>query len=154
MANMRIAIWTLAAISVSAPAFAGHLPAGSKPVPSSRVRSIYSGKTAHWKISTVYFAPNGRVKGYTNDRKTTLNGTWSVSGNRACMHVRWHDLKRGKHGKSTDCWDWYLHGRKKWTLWSVHYNGTKPKPNDYYTGEEKNLRRGDGASRTLATLNG
>ena len=153
MPDMKTTILALAAVSICTPSVAAKLPAGAKPMSPSRIRSIYSGKTAHWKISTVYFAPNGRIKGYMNHKRVVLGGAWSVSGNRACMHTNWSKPKTGEHGKGgTDCWDWYTKGGKKWTLWSVHYDHSKAKPSDYYSGEQRKLRRGDGVSAKLAKL--
>jgi hypothetical protein len=100
----------------------------------------------------VYFASNGKAKGYTNKRTATMAGTWSVSGNRVCMHMHWKAVKGSKHGKSTDCWDWYSDGKGQWTLWSRRYTHEKPKANEYYRGETNVLRQGDGVSAEYAKL--
>jgi hypothetical protein len=134
-------------------ALADNLPKNAKPMSADEVRSVYSGKSAVWDASTrAFFAPNGTVIGYNLKEKVTFTGSWAVSSNRNCMNVSWKKIKSGDTGKSTDCWQWYKDGKKIWTLWSTHYDGSKPKKGDYYQGEAKILKAGDKVSGEYTKL--
>ncbi len=68
------------------------------------------------------------------------------------MKVSWKKIKSGDSGTATDCWKWYKDGKKIWTLWSTHYDGSKPKKGDYYQSEAKILKAGDKVSEEYAKL--
>lgn len=149
-----------AAFSIVFPVLAAHvsvacadnLPENAKPMSANEVRSIYSGKSAVWNDARAFFAPDGSVTGYNTKEKVTFSGSWTVSSNRNCMNITWQKFKSSDSGKSSDCWDWYKDGKKIWTLWSVRYDGSKPKKGDYYQGEIKNLKAGDKVSKGYAKL--
>lgn len=122
------------------------------PLTAKEVRAVYSGKTAQWSKTTVYFGPDGNIMGHDKKKTTVFSGTWSVSANRACMNVVWKVVKTGKSGKATDCWDWYSGDHKMWTLWSKHYDGSKPGKDDYYAHEIKKLKAGNLVAKEYARL--
>lgn len=135
-------------------AMADKLPKSAQPMSTADVSAMYSGKTADWGSARAYFAPDGSVIGYNSKEKGTFKGSWSVSSNRNCMKIRWKSTKTGESGNSTDCWDWFRDGKKIWTLWSTHYDGSQPKKDDYYQGEVKKLKAGDRVSKQYAKLTG
>lgn len=134
-------------------ALAGPLPKDAKPIAAKSLSAFYSGNTAKWGNSTAFFAPDGAVKGiYTEENGTrrAYQGEWRTKGNEVCMTVK---VLNTDWEPSTDCWKWYLGSDQQiWTLWSVHYDKTKPTKNDYYTGEKDKLSRGDQVSKAFAKL--
>jgi Protein of unknown function (DUF995) len=82
---MRAALFaTFAIVLASAPAMSAPLPKTATPMTSDELSAIYSGKTAVWKMSSVYFAPNHSARGVF-DKKIAFSGTWSVKDNEICM---------------------------------------------------------------------
>lgn len=92
------------------------------------------------------------MKGFNLEGKATYTGRWSVNNNVVCMKVNWKAIKGSDKGTSTDCWTWFVQGKRLYTLWSTRYDGSKPKKNDYYQGENKTLKKGDLASKKIAEL--
>lgn len=134
-------------------ALAEPLPKDAKPIAAKSLMSFYSGSTANWGNSMAYFAPDGTVKGVSTPKtggKRAYQGNWGAKGNEVCMKVK---VLGTDWEPSTDCWKWYLGAENElWTLWSVHFDKTKPTKNDYYTGEKDKLSRGDHVSKAFAKL--
>lgn len=124
------------------------LPKSAVKLTAEEVKVLYSGKSAIWDKYRAYFAPDGTVSAYTDDKNYWSEGTWSVKGNKVCMTTMWHDLKSRKQIKETECWTWHRDGKRYLTLWSGH----KDKKNGYWDGEVKNLRKGDKVSKTFSAL--
>lgn len=143
----------LAAASFEVSANAEPLPEGAKPIAATSLTALYSGSTANWGNSKAYFAPDGTVKGVSTPEtggKRAYQGNWSAKGNEVCMKVK---VLGTDWEPSTDCWKWYLGAENElWTLWSVHYDKTKPTKDDYYTDEKNKLSRGDLVSKAFAKL--
>ncbi len=142
-------------VCLATTAFADPLPKDAKPIAAKSLSALYGGSTAKWGNSTAYFAPDGTVRGiFTEDNGTrrAYQGGWQAKGNEVCMTVK---VLKTDWDASTDCWKWYLGGDGTlWTLWSVHYDKTKPTKNDYYTDEKSKLSRGDKVSKSFAKLAG
>lgn len=159
---MRNACFLIACITaLAAPAGtvrADPLPEGARPLAARSLVKLYSGTTLDRETSMAYFAPDLTVKGVSgkNLKGAVWVGTWQAKGNEVCMDVQWRDLATGKTGPSRDCWKWYVAPDKTiWTLWSVHYDGTRPDPDgDYYDGELAKMKRGDLVSDRYARLTG
>ena len=135
------------------PVLADQLPKGAKPVSSAELEKIYAGKTADWSSKVrAYFAPDKTVRGFNLEGEVTYTGRWSVKENAVCMKVNWKAIKGADSGTGTDCWTWFFQGKKLYTLWSTRYDGSKPKKNDYYQGENKTLKNGDLVSKKIAEL--
>lgn len=134
-------------------AFAEALPPGTTPLSSDAVAKIYSGKTALWKDSDVYFAPDGTAKGVLGKPKTTgaTMGTWAVSGNEMCLYA----FRQHEGATFRDCYKYWRDGKRLLTLWSGHSDGTPVDLRDgYYTGEEDKLKPGDLVSARYAAAGG
>lgn len=131
------------------------LPETAKPIGAASLKKFYSGSSTNWDTSKAYFAPDGTVKGINTGNGTSIYwGKWTVKGNEVCMVNSWRNLGTGESGGgATDCWKWYVDADGTyWTLWSVHYDGSKPKADDYYKGEADKIRRGDTVSKKFDKL--
>lgn len=135
-------------MTVSA-AFAGPLPKDAKPMTSDEVTALYSGKTAMWKSSMAYFAPNHNTRGVF-EKKIPYSGTWAVKDNEVCMV----NTVKGDTKKNTDCWKYWKSGKKVLTLWSVHYDGSKPDEKNGYYNEVAALKPGDLVAATYVKVGG
>lgn len=137
---------------LSSPCLAEPLPKDAVPIGASSLTSFYAGSSSNWTNSKAYFAPDGSVKGvYTADdgKKFPYAGKWDVKRNEVCMRVS----GVGKTKVTTDCWKWYLGADNAyWTLWTVHFDNTKPTKNDYYKSEATKISRGDTVSAEFAKL--
>ncbi|WP_292372673.1 DUF995 domain-containing protein [Mesorhizobium sp.] len=134
-------------------AMADKLPKGATPLPSDEVRAIYSGKTGVYSVSDVYYDPNGTTKGVFGKpkAKSTFQGTWAVKGNEHCMYNK----SKGDPKTYTDCNAFWRAGNKIYSLWTVHYDGSKPdKVNEYWTGALKQHKKGDLVSKKYAAMGG
>jgi hypothetical protein len=128
----------------SAAVLADQLASTATPMSSDAISKIYSGKTAVWKSSEMYFSPDGTVKGLYGKPKPTspFSGTWSVNGNELCATVAFSD----KPTTYTDCWKWWTDGKKLVTLWSKHNdNSAVDETHGYF--KEIEFRRGDLVSK-------
>lgn len=154
---MRVTFLAAAAATMMAGAAAADpLPADAKPLAAESLAAFYAGKTADWKTSKAYFAPDGTLKGINTENGASIYwGKWTVKGNEVCMVNDWRNTQTGDSGgPATDCWKWYVDGSGTfWQLWSVRYTGQKPPRDDYYTGEEKKFRKGDKVSKQFDKLN-
>ena len=74
-------------VAFSAPAGAGKLPKDAKPMTAEEVTAIYSGNSALWKLSKVYFSPEKKVMGVfgKGSKRAIFSGEWSVTDNEICM---------------------------------------------------------------------
>ena len=134
-------------------AVADKLPKGATPLSADEVRSIYSGKTGVYSVSDIYYDPNGVTKGVFGKpkAKVAFKGTWAVKGNEMCMYNK----SKGETKTSTDCNAYWRAGNKVYSLWSVHYDGSKPnKVNDYSPNEIKNYKTGDLVSKKYIAMGG
>ncbi len=139
--------------SAATDAVADKLPKNATPLTPDEVRAIYSGKTAVYSSSDVYFDPNGTTKGIFGKPKatTTFKGTWDVKDNERCMSNK----AKGDPKTYTDCNAFWRSEKKIYSLWTVHYDGSKPdKVNGYWTGEVKLQKSGDRVSKKYAAMNG
>ena len=126
------------------------LPKNAKPMTAEEVTAIYSGNSSDWKVSRAYFSPEMKVKGVhgKGNKRVTYSGEWSVTGNEACMKVS----AKGDPKIYTDCWKWWHVGKGTVTLWSVHFDETKPDlKNGYY---DESLKQGDKVSKEYEELGG
>jgi hypothetical protein len=149
------AIATLIACTATL-ATADPLPPDARPVSGKSLAKIYAGRTAEWSESKAYFAPDGSLKGIHTGGGTTLFwGKWTVKGNEVCMQNSYRNLQTGKTGSGLrDCWAWWQAADGTlWQLWTVRYDNSKPPKDDYYTGEEKKLKKGDLVSKKFDRLN-
>lgn len=134
-------------------AVADKLPKGATPLSAAEVRAIYSGKTGVYSVSDIYYDPNGTTKGVFGKpkAKSTFKGTWAVKGNEYCMYNK----SKGDPKTYTDCNAFWRAGNKIYSLWSVHYDGSKPnKVNDYSPSEMKNFKKGDLVSKMYIAMGG
>jgi len=155
MKSIPVFVALAGAASLATTTLAEPLPKDAKPIAAKSLSALYSGNTAKWDNSTAFFAPDGTVKGIfteENGTRRAYQGEWRTKGNEVCMTVK---VLKTDWDASTDCWKWYLGADKQiWTLWSVHYDKTKPTKNDYYTSEKDNISRGDSVSKAFAKLAG
>jgi hypothetical protein len=143
----------LAAVLLCGGALGEPLPQGAKPASSATVVNSYSGRTAVWKDSDVYFAPDGTAKGVLGKPKITgvLMGTWAVSGNEICLYA----FRQNEGASFRDCYKYWRDGKRLVTLWSAHSDGTPVDDKDgYYAGEEERLKPGDLVSDKYAAAGG
>lgn len=149
------ALSSLAGIALASAAFAGPLPPTAKPMSADAIAKIYSGHTAVFNISDIYFAPDGTTKGLFGKPKIkgTFAGKWSVNGNEICTSSGGTDKSDPKI--YTDCWKWFGDGKKTYALWSTHYDGSAvDEANGYNDKEIKNYRPGDRVSKRYAAMGG
>jgi hypothetical protein len=139
----RVAPLALAAVLAAGGASGEALPSGAHAVSGATVLGLYSGKTAVWKDSDVYFAPDGTAKGIIGKPKITgvLMGTWAVSGNEMCLYA----FRQNEGATFRDCYKYWRDDNKRlFTLWSSHSDGTPVDDKDgYYAGEQDRLKAGD-----------
>lgn len=149
--STSIAAFVLGTTTVAA--MADKLPKGATPLSAAEVHAIYSGKTGIYNTSDVYYDPNGTTKGVSGKPKatSTFKGTWAVNGNEQCMYNK----AKGDPKTYTDCNAFWRAGNKVYSLWSVHYDGSKPnKVNDYSPNEMKKYKKGDLVSKRYAVMGG
>jgi hypothetical protein len=150
----RVAPLALAAVLAIGGASGEELPAGAHPTSNATVVNLYSGKTAVWKDSDVYFAPDGTAKGVIGKPKITgvLMGTWAVSGNEMCLYA----FRQNEGATFRDCYKYWRDDAKRLlALWSSHSDGTPvDDKNGYYTGELDRLKAGDLVSDKYAAAGG
>lgn len=132
-------------------AMADKLPKGATPLSANEVRAIYSGKTGVYRVSDIYYDPNGTTKGVFGKPKptSTFKGTWTVKGNERCMYNK----PKGDPKTYTDCNAFWRVGKKLYSLWTVHYDGSKP-DTEYSTEELKQHKKGDLVSKKYAAMGG
>jgi hypothetical protein len=121
---------------------ADSLPKTATPMNSESVKKLYSGNTAIWKDSDVYFAPDGSIKGLFGKPqiKALMEGSWSVSGNEICVYA----YKGKEPSFYRDCYQYWLDGKRIVALWSGHSdNSAVDQIDGYHFGEEKKLNPGD-----------
>ncbi|TKB10161.1 MAG: DUF995 domain-containing protein [Mesorhizobium sp.] len=134
-------------------AVADKLPTGATPLSADEVRAIYSGKTGVYKASDVYYDPSGTTKGVFGKpkAKSTFEGTWVVKGNEQCMYNK----SKGDSKIYTDCNAFWRAGKNIYSLWSVHYDGSKPdQVNGYAIERMKEYKKGDLVSKKFAAMGG
>lgn len=149
----RVAPVALAAAIASGGASGEALPQGAHPTSSAAVVGFYAGKTAVWKDSDVYFAPDGTAKGVLGKPKITgvLMGTWAVSGNEICLYA----FRQNEGATFRDCYKYWRDGKRLLALWSSRSDGTPVDDKDgYYTGEEDRLKTGDLVSEKYVAAGG
>jgi len=140
-------------VAFSAPAGAGKLPKDAKPMTAEEVTAIYSGNSALWKLSKVYFSPEKKVMGVfgKGSKRAIFSGEWSVTDNEICMN----NTAKGDPKTYTDCWKWWHAGKKTIALWSVHYDNSKVDTKNGYSDEElKYIKSGDKVSKEYEELGG
>lgn len=153
MDTIRACLTAAIVAATSTTTLADKLPKGATPLSSDEVRAIYSGKTGVYKVSDIYYDPNGTTKGVFGKPKATMtiSGTWEVNGNERCMH----NHPKGDPKLYTDCNAYWRSGKKIYSLWTVHYDGSKPdKVNGYWTGELKLHKDGDLVSKKYMAMGG
>lgn len=133
---------------LAAPALADPLPKDATPFIQAKVSALYAGHAAVRPHSMAVFTPDHAVKGIYNG-KTLFWGSWTVKANEVCMMNQGVDPDTKEHFKvPPDCWTWW-HGADgaAITLYSRHWDGTKPDLKDgYYDDEIGNLKPGDKVS--------
>jgi hypothetical protein len=128
------------------------LPKNAKPMTTEEVTAIYSGNSVVWDNSKAYFSPEKKVKGVFGKGKDRVlySGEWSVTDNEACMK----NSPKGETKTYTDCWKWWHVGKGSLTLWSVHYDDSKPDLKNGYYDESKNIKKGDKVTKEYEELGG
>jgi hypothetical protein len=136
-----------AAVAASAAFFcasasADPLPKSATPMTSEAIRLMYSGNTAVWADSDIYFAPDGSIKGILGKpaAKNIIEGTWAIEGNTFCLYT----FRSKAQVSSCDCYLWWRDGKRAISLWSPRSDGAPvDAANGYRLGEERNLKVGD-----------
>ena len=141
----------LGATTVSA--VADKLPKGATPLSAADVRSIYSGTTGIYSGADIYYDPKGITKGVFGKPKAagTFKGTWTVKGNEHCEYNK----SKTDAKASTNCNAFWRSGNKIYSLWTVHFDGSKPdKVDGYSTSDLKKHKKGDLVSKRYIALGG
>ena len=132
---------------------ASDLPAGAVALSSDEVTKIYSGKTAFWKTATIYFAPDGTIRGYYGKPpKGALVGAWSVNGNEECFTSR--DVHDAESKATNNCDKYWMDGKTVWSLWSVHFDNSPVDPHGYWDKSLSAFRHGDQVEREYRKFGG
>ena len=138
-------------------AWADKLPKDAVKLTAAEVKAIYSGTTGVYGVTNMYYAPDGTIKGIVGKPgifrqlkiTSTFKGTWQVNGNEICAR------KEGKGAPKANCNTFWRSGKKLYTLWSTHSDGSKPDTkNGYFTNELKLHRKGDLVSKKYAAAGG
>ena len=141
-------------------AWADKLPKDAVKLKAAEVKAIYSGTTGVYGVSSIYYAPDGTIKGifekpngifgiFGKKVTSTFKGTWQVNGNEICAR------KQGKGAPKVNCNKFWRTGKKLYTLWSTHADGSKPDTrNGYYTNELRLHKKGDLVSKKYAAAGG
>lgn len=90
------------------------LPAGVQPLSAAATTGLYSNKTIDYGTFAEYFAPDGRLTGYTKNHKSSGTGTWRVSDNEICTQSDWRYQGQKKGVVFHSCSAWYSDGRTYW----------------------------------------
>ncbi|MBL4783808.1 MAG: DUF995 domain-containing protein [Cohaesibacteraceae bacterium] len=86
------------AVGLCSPAMSHTLSPKAKKLSSAQVKKIYSGKTANWKRTKGYFAPDGTFLSWHRKNKHYVVGKWKVNGNKTCKSGTWHAPSSGETG--------------------------------------------------------
>ena len=143
-----IILGAVVAIAAIGSALADDLPAGAVPLTSDEVTKIYSGKTAFYKVSTIYYAPDGTMKGVFGG-KSPFKGTWTVASNEQCQVSGNPGEKQYK-----DCNKYWRAGKKIWSLWTVHYDDTPVDEHGYWDKQVQQFKPGDQVSKLYRKVGG
>ncbi len=131
--------------SFSVTALADKLPKSGVAMDSADVTALYSDHTAVWAPTAMgYFAADGTMKQWVQG--TSKPGTWSVKNNEFCMDIKGVDAKTKKlDGKTyVECWQWFKDDKKQtYSLYTKHWDNSKPDLTKYDTKAAKNLKPGD-----------
>jgi hypothetical protein len=122
-------------------AFADSLPKTAIPMNAESVKKMYSGNSAIWKDSDVYFLPDGSVQGVFGKPTVTdlIVGSWSVSGNEICVYT----FQTKQPTPFRDCYQYWRDGKRIIALWSIHADGSAVDSNNGYHSGEDRLKPGD-----------
>ncbi len=148
-----LAAHALFALVIGAAACADPLPQGAKPLSSKQISKIYSGNSAVWDKSMVFFAPDGTTTGvFGKPPSAIFSGTWEIVKNKICMVNTPTNIKSHKVDTRTytDCWIYYVDGKTILTSYYNDFQEGKGPNEDYYDGEIGNLKRGDVVSQKYA----
>ena len=112
---------------------------------AAEVTALYSDHTAVWSASAMgYFAADGTMKQWVQG--ASKPGTWSVKNNEFCMSIKGVDAKtKNFDGKTyVECWQWFKDDKKlTYTLYSKHWDDSKPDLTNYDSKAAKTLKQGD-----------
>ena len=134
-------------------AAAGDLPSAAVPLTSEEATQLWSGKTALYKASSFYFAPDGTAKGfYGKPPKAALVGTWAANGNELCLTSRGFGPDDSK--PTVNCNKFWKDGKKIWSLWSVHFDNSPVDPRGYWDKETSQYRPGNLVEKEYKKLGG
>jgi Protein of unknown function (DUF995) len=153
MKFVSVVLYSVFLSMIGLAAVADPLPSSAKPLSSKWITKAYSGNSALWDTSMVYFAPDGTTIGvYGNPPQATFAGSWVVKKNKICMTNVPTNIKTKKLDTRTytDCWIYYADGK---TILTSYYNDFQEGkgPNDEYSeGELSNLKKGDKVSAKFA----
>jgi len=137
------------AVGLCSPAMAYTLSSKAKKLSSAQVKKIYAGKTANWKRTKGYFAPDGTFLIWHRKNKHYVVGKWKVSRNRMCKSGTWYDPSSGETSPmKKDCTKWVIDKKKYWSLWDGDENGK----DGWYGKEMKKMKKGDSVSRKVKAL--
>ena len=105
---------------VAVPSWSAQLPTISKPMSSSEVRQMYSGKTWTWKDkpSGIYFSPSGSLLALEDVPGGRLGrGQWRVDPKgQLCVSILWKGSV-GPRSRYQTCW---IHRRVGSVIWKQH----------------------------------
>jgi Protein of unknown function (DUF995) len=134
-------------------AFAGDLPGTAVPLTTAEAAQIYSGKTALYKGSSFYFAPDGTAKGYYGKPpKGALLGTWVANDNEVCLTS--HGFRADDSKPTVNCNKYWRDGKKIWSLWTVHFDNSPVDPHGYWDKETSQYKPGDLVEEQYTALGG
>ncbi|MCF1709102.1 DUF995 domain-containing protein [Tabrizicola sp. J26] len=138
---------------IALPVAADPLPPNAKPLSSKQIEKLYSGNSAVWDRSMVYFAPDKTTKGvFGKPPSATYTGKWKITKNKLCMTNSPVNIKTGEASKKTytDCWTFFTDGDRVLTSYYNDFEEGRGPNDDYSEGELSNLRKGDVVSKTFA----
>jgi Protein of unknown function (DUF995) len=147
------AIASIAALLCNSATFSDPLPKSAQPMTTEAVTLMYSGNTAVWQDSDIYFSPDGSVKGILGKptAKAAIEGSWSVNENKICVYT----FRSKQPGSFYECYQWWRDGKRAISSWSPRSDGsTADATNGFRFGEEKSLKAGDLVSNRYSSAPG
>lgn len=127
-------------LGLAGSAVADPLPKTAVPWTPGQVKAFFTDRTAMFSKNQIYFRADMVAQGINPKQKLAYAGTWSVSGNEICLHFK--DDKGVE--KPLNCNKYWQDGKKVWSLWSQHNDGSQPDTaNGYRTDEILKYKKGN-----------